>query len=75
MENFNFDDYTFSVDGITGQSYSICDIIYQMRKKIEKLEEENLETTNVLYEIMNSLNSVDCRIDILEETFKMNKNV
>jgi hypothetical protein len=75
MKNFNFNDYIFSVDGITGQSYSICDVIYQMKKKIEKLEEENLETTNVLYEIMNSLNAIDNRIDIVTENFKTNKDV
>jgi hypothetical protein len=29
------------------------------------LEEENIETTNCLYELGNSINAVDNRIDIL----------
>jgi len=32
---------------------------------IKRLEEENVETTNTLYEIMNSVDAVDARIDIL----------
>jgi hypothetical protein len=34
-----------------------------------KLEEENVETTNTLYEIMHSVDAVDARIDILH-TYK-----
>jgi hypothetical protein len=32
---------------------------------IKRLEEENIETTNCLYEISNSVQAVDNRIDIL----------
>lgn len=32
---------------------------------IKRLEEENIETTNTLYEIMNTIDAVDARIDIL----------
>ncbi len=32
---------------------------------IKRLEEENIETTNVLYELQNNIESVDRRIDIL----------
>jgi peptidoglycan hydrolase CwlO-like protein len=32
---------------------------------IKRLEEENIETSNVLYELMNSIDAVDNRIDIL----------
>ena len=34
-------------------------------KDIKRLEEENIETSNVLYELSNSLDAVDARIDIL----------
>ena len=34
-------------------------------KDVVRLEEENLETNNVLYELSNSLDAVDARIDIL----------
>ncbi len=32
---------------------------------IKRLEEENIETTNTLYEIMNTIDAVDTRIDIV----------
>lgn len=34
---------------------------------LENLKEENVETTNVLYEIQNSIEAVDRRIDIMAE--------
>ena len=34
---------------------------------IKHLEEENIETTNVLYEVMHSISAVDARIDIVME--------
>ena len=34
---------------------------------IKRLEEENVETTNTLYEIMHSVDAVDARIDILAD--------
>ena len=34
---------------------------------VKRLEEENIETTNTLYEIMNSVDAVDRRIDIVAE--------
>jgi len=34
---------------------------------IKRLEEENVETNNCLYENTNSINAVDARIDILAE--------
>ncbi len=35
---------------------------------IKRLEEENVETTNTLYEIMHSVDAVDARIDIVMES-------
>ena len=32
---------------------------------VKRLEEENIETTNTLYEISNCIDAVDTRIDIL----------
>jgi hypothetical protein len=34
---------------------------------IKRLEEENIETSNVLYEIINSTEAIDRRIDIIFE--------
>jgi len=40
---------------------------------IKRLEEENIETSNILYELQNSIEAVDARIDILSvETFTKN---
>jgi hypothetical protein len=45
----------------------------ELEIKVQKLEEENIETTNVLYEIMNSMNGIDERIDILaSEPYNLN---
>jgi len=55
-------------------------LVYELQEKynhsledIKRLEEENIETTNVLYELQNSISAVDARIDILSiETFTKN---
>jgi hypothetical protein len=44
---------------------NIYSILLELQEKIEVLEAENVETTNTLYEIMNSIDAVDARIDIL----------
>lgn len=53
-------------DQITGTEYSLVDTIYNLIRKIEeqdikikKLEEENIESTNQIYELHN-------RLDLLE---------
>lgn len=57
-------------DQITGTEYSLVDTIYNLIRKIEeqdskikKLEEENIESTNQIYELHN-------RLDLLEENNK-----
>jgi hypothetical protein len=42
---------------------------------IKILEEENIETSNCLYELMNSIDAVDARIDILTLDNWKNKDV
>jgi septal ring factor EnvC (AmiA/AmiB activator) len=42
---------------------------------IKRLEEENIETSNCLYELSNSIEAVDARIDILTAEKWMNKDV
>jgi hypothetical protein len=36
-----------------------------LQDRIEKLEEENVETSNLLYELMHSIDAIDARIDIV----------
>ena len=49
--------------------------IEELENRVVKLEEENIETSNVLYELMNSLDAVDTRIDILTLEKWTNNNV
>lgn len=46
---------------------SLLKRIEDLEKKVIRLEEENIESTNLLYEIMHSVDAVDARIDILAE--------
>jgi len=49
--------------------------IIELENRIARLEEENIETSNTLYEIMNSIDAVDVRIDILTGEKWIEKNV
>jgi septal ring factor EnvC (AmiA/AmiB activator) len=60
---------------LTDTEYSILDKIEELELKIEKLEEENIETSNCLYELSNSIDAVDARIDILTLENWTNKDV
>lgn len=41
--------------------------VYELEKEVITLKEENIETTNVLYEIMENIRALDSRMDILFE--------
>ena len=41
--------------------------VSELEQKVKTLEEENIETTNVLYELSNSIEAVDRRIDIVAD--------
>jgi hypothetical protein len=41
--------------------------IEELEQKVIILEEENIETTNILYELMENIRALDARIDILNE--------
>lgn len=43
--------------------------------EVKILEQENIETTNSLYELGNSIDAVDARIDILTAENWIKKNV
>ena len=49
----------------------ITDELYQrvvdLEEQVRTLKEENVETNNLLYELMNSIEALDARIDILKE--------
>jgi hypothetical protein len=39
--------------------------LIELQERVELLELENVETSNCLYELSNSIDAVDARIDIL----------
>ena len=39
--------------------------VIEIESRISKLEEENIETSNCLYELSNQIEAVDTRIDII----------
>jgi len=39
--------------------------LIELEERLIALEQENIETSNCLYELMNSIDAVDARIDIL----------
>lgn len=41
--------------------------LIELEQRIKVLEEENVETTNCLYELMENIRAVDARIDIVGE--------
>jgi len=49
--------------------------IIELENRVAKLEEENVETTNLLYELGSSIDAVDTRIDILTTENWIKKNV
>ena len=53
----------------------VFDKLKELEDRIKVLEEENVETTNTLYEIMNSIDAVDARIDILTAEKWIKKDV
>lgn len=46
-----------------------------LEERVKKLEEENVETSNTLYELMNSIEAVDHRIDIIADDLVSKRNV
>jgi hypothetical protein len=75
----NLYDYLISKYGKENYQPNLYMVIEELREKvkvleekyegalidIKRLEESNIETSNVLYELMNSIDAVDNRIDIL----------
>lgn len=44
-------------DNLTGEEFSIYDLIMDLRKRVETLEEENINFANELYELQNYIDS------------------
>ena len=53
----------------------LLDRVEELEERLMKLEEENIETSNVLYELMENIRAVDARIDIIAEYCGVNQDV
>ena len=53
----------------------LLDRVEELENRLMKLEEENIETSNVLYELMENIRAVDNRIDIIAEHCGVNQDV
>ena len=51
------------------------DLVKTLQERIETLEAENVENSNCFYELSNSIDAVDARIDILTLEKWTDKNV
>lgn len=72
----------YECDPITGHQVSIMDFISQlehriceMQKEIDFLKEENIENSNLIYELMHDMDALDSRIDIVTAEKFIDKNV
>jgi hypothetical protein len=63
------------IDNVYDRLAALEQKYYGALEDIKRLEEENIETSNVLYEIMNSVEAVDARIDIIAEHCGVNQDV
>jgi len=79
---FKIFDNLFKSYEVNEDSITLYDKMEELEEKyqgllmdVKRLEEENIETTNVLYEIMNSVEAVDRRIDILDEHYRITEDV
>jgi uncharacterized protein YfkK (UPF0435 family) len=78
----NFYDYMIARYGNQSESPNLHQMIQELEGRInvleekyngalmdiKRLEEENIETANVLYEVIHSISAVDARIDIVMES-------
>jgi cell division protein FtsB len=68
FEKWNIDDVT--ADSVLHHFEILQNKISDLEARIVTLEEENVELTNELYRLENSL---DCRIDIIANTLRKNE--
>jgi hypothetical protein len=60
---------------LTEEYKSLLERIQILEDKVKHLEEENIENSNLIYELMNTSEAIDRRIDIIAEEFRSNKDV
>jgi hypothetical protein len=53
----------YTIDVITGEKISLDWILREFERRIELLEEENVATTNNLYELANDIDTLKLSVD------------
>jgi hypothetical protein len=74
LSRWGFDDF-IPIDDVYERLFEMEEKYDSLLLDVKRLEEENIETTNSLYEVMNCLDALDARIDILAEHYRINKDV
>ena len=74
LHNWGYADQV-PIDDVYDRLAALEQKYYGALEDIKRLEEENIETTNCLYEIINSVEAVDARIDIIAEHCGVNQDV
>lgn len=71
LHNWGYTDQ-IPIDDVYDRLAELEQKYYGALEDIRRLEEENIETTNVLYELMENIRAVDARIDIVAEQLANN---
>jgi len=66
LHNWGYEEQV-PIDDVYDRLAALEQKYYRALEDIRRLEEENIETSNVLYEIINSMEAIDRRIDIVFE--------
>jgi len=66
LHNWGYEEQV-PIDDVYDRLAALEQKYYGALEDIKRLEEENIETSNVLYEIINSMEAIDRRIDIVFE--------
>lgn len=74
LHNWGYEEQV-PIDDVYDRLAALEQKYYRALEDIKRLEEENIETTNILYELMENIRAVDARIDIVAEHCGINQNV
>jgi hypothetical protein len=74
LHNWGYEEQV-PIDDVYDRLAALEQKYYRALEDIKRLEEENIETTNILYELMENIRAVDARIDIVAEHCGINQDV
>ena len=74
LHNWGYEEQV-PIDDVYDRLAALEQKYYRALEDIRRLEEENIETSNVLYELMENIRAVDARIDIVAEHCGINQDV